>query len=85
MVKLASAAVDVPTGLVYVLSEYHLQMAPFPKLPPLWVRLILLPEQITAGETLKEDGAVDGGITVMVADPDWAWEQLAASCTLSRL
>ena len=58
--KLASAAALVPTKVVNLALEYHFQMAPVPRLPPVCVRLILDPLQIGDADVFKLVGAIEG-------------------------
>ena len=57
--KLAVAPLPVPTSVVYVAFEYHFQLAPVPKLPPLCVSVVLPPLQIGV-VALKVVGATEG-------------------------
>jgi hypothetical protein len=59
-VKLAFAAVLVPTSVVKVASEYHLQLAPVPKVPPAWVNIILPPVQIVETDVETDVAATEG-------------------------
>ena len=67
--KLAFANALVPTKVVNVASEYHCQLAPVPRLPPVCVRVVLLPLQIGFGETFKDVGETDDWLTVITALP----------------
>ena len=68
--KLALAELNCPpTGIVYALSVYHCQYALVPKLPPVCVRVVLLPLQIGV-VALKVVGATDDWLTVTVTPPD---------------
>jgi len=62
--KLASAAVLVPTKVVNPALEYHFQLAPVPRLPPVCVRVVFPPLQIVAVEATILAGAVEGWFTV---------------------
>ena len=58
--KLPLAPIPIPTKVEYVLSEYHFQLAPVPKLPPVWVSVVEPPLQIAKPEEFKPDGATEG-------------------------
>ena len=51
------ACVLVPTSCVKAASEYHFQLAPVPKLPPVCVRVTCVPAQIGVAEALMLVGA----------------------------
>ena len=57
--KLALAAALVPTKVVKPASEYQFQLAPVPRLPPVWVKVALLPLQIGFGEPVRAVGATE--------------------------
>ena len=59
-VKLAFAATLVPTKVVKPAFEYHFQLAPVPRLPPIWVKVILEPLHIGVAEVIKLVGAMEG-------------------------
>jgi hypothetical protein len=65
-VILADAPLPVPTRLVYPASEYHFQTAPVPRLPPVWVKVELLPVQTTDGVAVNEEGTTFGWVAVIV-------------------
>ena len=67
--KLAFATALVPTKVVKPASEYHFQLAPVPRLPPVWVKVVLLPLQIVFGEPINEVGATEDWFTVTVTLP----------------
>jgi len=58
--KLAFASLLVPTKVVKLESEYHFQLAPVPRLPPVWVSVVFSPLQIVAVEATIIVGAVEG-------------------------
>ena len=66
---LAFAPEPVPTKVVYVLSEYHFQEAPVPRLPPVCVSVVLLPLHIVATDAFNDAGATEGWLTVTVTLP----------------
>ena len=59
-VKLASTAELVPTRVVNPEFEYHFQLAPVPRLPPVWVNVMLEPLHIVDADVLTLVGATDG-------------------------
>ena len=59
-VKLASAAELVPTKVVNPGFEYHFQLAPVPRLPPVWVNVMFEPLHIGDAVVIKLVGATDG-------------------------
>ena len=60
MVKLASAVELVPTKVVKPGFEYHFQLAPVPRVPPVWVNVTLEPLHIGDADVIKLVGATDG-------------------------
>lgn len=58
--RLALAPVPVPTSVVYPALEYHLHTAPVPRLPPLWVNVVLLPVQMGDALAASAVGATEG-------------------------
>lgn len=58
--------VPVPAALLPQPLAYHCHVAPVPRLPPLTVSVVLLPEQIADAEGLAEDGAVETALTLTV-------------------
>jgi len=54
------------TALVPQPLAYHCHIPPVPKLPPLTVNVLLLPEQIVADEGLADAGATEAAFTFTV-------------------
>ena len=59
IVKLAAAPDPTPTKVEYVLSEYHFQLAPVPRLPPVCVSVVLEPTHIGDRDALIDVGATE--------------------------
>ena len=59
-VKLAFAAALVPTKVVKPASEYHFQLAPVPRLPPVCVRVIFVTLHIAVADMFILVAATEG-------------------------
>ena len=60
--------VPVPIKVPPQDAEYHFQLAPVPKLPPLRVKVVVPPEQIDDGLAEAPVGTVDGRFTVKLPE-----------------
>ena len=70
MDKLAFADELDPTKVVNEASEYHLHVAPVPKVPPLWVKVVEEPLQTVEDATNKDVGATVQTTTLGTTSPE---------------
>ena len=65
-VPAAPAPAIPPAGVVNPASVYHFQVAPVPKVPPVWLRVTFAPEQDEDGDAFTLDATVETALVVTV-------------------